>query len=170
MRRGVYRVSGSQSRGFAILVVMLVVSLMTIVAGTLLDLVGVDISIVGQHRRNGDSRSVVDGAIMEVLDDQRVLTALPDFTTPGLKATYAPGSGTPSAFRDSALQRDYTAETQLLRFVTVGESSGRSRALVYEVTAIADVGDGAATSEVRSQVFIPVAVPPGILLPRVHAR
>jgi hypothetical protein len=158
-----------KQRGFALMIVMVVVALLAVAAITQLCLIVVDLNIVGHNKRSADALAVADGAVMEVIDDQRAASFLPDFTTPQLSSTYTPSPG--SAFVDPWAGQNYTAGLKLLRFVPLTESSRTwSHALIYEVDALGDSSNGEGSAEIRSQIFKTVALAPGIILPRIHAR
>lgn len=179
--------------GFALLIVVLVVALIGVAAVALLDIVNVDLLIVGQHRRTVDAKSNALGAMMEVVSDARVDgTVKPLPNTPGLNYQYA-GKSAGVYMRDPAgrfaatqmlpsnsayiknvgtgLEEGYEADISLLRITPV-EDSGLNRviALTHEVRVLASVNNGDATNEVRAITTQLLTVEQGRLFPRVHAR
>lgn len=156
-------------RGFSLMIVIVLVALMSLAAVAQLNLISVDLSIIGNNRRSTDALAIADGAVMEVIDDQRAATYLPEFTTPQLSSNYSPSPASP--FVDPATGQSYTANVKLLRFVPLSESSQTwSHALIYEIDAVGESTNGEGTGEVRTQIFKAVALAPGIILPRMHAR
>lgn len=189
------RVRGKRGqRGFALLLVVLIVALLAVVAATLLDLVRIDLSLVGQMRRTAEARMLADGALFEVLDDQELSNHLPTLDEATLRRDIVENGvkdGVPLDDTNSAYVRfdvdtggttdpsddvrqplqSYSANAQFVRFGTVPESSlGLFRALVYEVSATGDVNRGQATSEVRGEIVRTVAYNRGAVLPQRHAR
>jgi len=183
-----------KARGFALLVVVLLVALIAVAAVALLDLVRVDLTVVGQHRRSTEAESSAVGAMVEVVSDDllpQVLPSVPDPTNlPGLSYKFA-GKQAGTYFRDplgvptamdatnSAYVRDvgtnlevgYEAYADLIR-VSNPRDVGltRSQALTYELSVVSSVVGGEATREVRTQVERIVATQSGTILTSVHAR
>lgn len=192
------RTARSDARGFALIVVVLIVALLSLVAATLLNLVKLDLTVVGQNRKNLEARVVADGSLMEIIDDNRVLQAdhLPDLTNPTLRWVVADPSDTfgggavpselpcpapppapqpnPCFIRpasDDGPARDYAADVRMIRDVPISESSiTHTRGVVYEVRSIGNVNNGESTHEVRAEVWKTRTVQPGAVLPRKHAR
>lgn len=155
--------------GFALIVVMLLMGMMAVAGLAVIDQVHTELELVGQERRIEDSQVIADGAVMEVINDERTPNLLPDYESTNLHATYTPPTDSPYAA--AAYGTNYTAEIRLLRFVPVSESSQNwTRALVYEIDATGEVDHAHVSSEVRAQVFKTISVAAGVLLPRVHAR
>ncbi len=155
-------------RGFSMIMVVMLLAVTSISAAVLLNTVGADIFNASIVHRTLRARSVAEGAVMEVIDDDRTRAILPDFASTALTANYTPSAQ--SAFKN-ALTGDYTASVKLLRFVPLAESSQTwSRALVYEVTADATVSNGDGGSQLSSEIFRVISIPPGIMLPFKHAR
>jgi hypothetical protein len=69
-----------EERGFALLIVVLLVALLALTGAALLDVVNVDISIAGEHSKVVRAQTVSDGALREVLADVETTNQLPDFT------------------------------------------------------------------------------------------
>jgi hypothetical protein len=159
----------SSARGFAILVVMMVVALMSVAGIALLDFVNLDLVLVGVSRVRAEATLAAEGASLEVLEDAEARNFLPDLTSTTLSAGYTPPAETPLI--NTAAGRSYTSEVKLLRFVPVRETSATwSRALVYEVTTVSQSRQRNATSEVRVVAYKTIAVPVGVTYPRRHAR
>lgn len=157
-----------RARGFTALLVIVIVALMTLVSLTLLDLVGLDLLLVGEGRRTVEAKALADSAVFEIANDQRTGPMLPDFTSDTMSVTVRPATNSVLAARSD---RDYDGTIRLLRFVPLGESSQSwSRALVYELSIEASAANGDATDAVRTEVYKTVAVPSDTVFPRRHAR
>lgn len=182
----------SQARGFALLVVVLLVALIAVAAVALLDIVQVDLLVVGQHRRTMDAQAVAVGAMMEVISDDTLRTQLPDPSVLSLAYQYAgkqganyvrdptgrfvtiPMTAANSAFVRAAgtsVEQGYDANVELLR-VSNPTNTGLtdSQTLTYEVTVVSSINNGEATKEVRAQISRVVGVQSGTLLTTRHAR
>ncbi|MCK6548259.1 hypothetical protein L6R52_20600 [Myxococcota bacterium] len=154
-------------RGFALFIVMFVVAVLSVGALALLDQTGREADLVRRTRQLRQAESIADGAVAEVVNDERTPSVLPDYSTADLRVDYSPPSQSPFQTGDF----EYSADVRLLRFVPVSETSQNwSRALVYEITTVGAVDQAHTTSEVRAQVYKTITVPAGTLLPRVHAR
>lgn len=161
------RPAATATRGFALITVVLLTALGAIAGAMLLDVVRVDILLGKSQRQTQDARQVAEGAIMEAINDVDTPAQLPMFEDNDLTARYAPPAN--SAFDEK--MGDYTVDFALVRVVPLAESSAiQSRALVYEVDASGDVGNGEASFDVRSEVFRLVSYKPGTEIPRRHAR
>jgi type II secretory pathway pseudopilin PulG len=154
-------------RGFALIVIVLVVAMMSVVAATLLSSIGSELSIIGRRRETWAARQIADSGAREMLANNGAL--LPDFNTANLETTWQPSANSPAV--DSASGSGYTGKYRLLRFVPVSESSeGSVRALVYEIDSTGQYLANDSTSEVAGEVYRTVAVAQGIVAPRIHAR
>ncbi len=156
-----------QQRGFALITVILLTALGAIAGAMLLDLVRLDIVLGKSQRQTQTAREVAEGAVMEAINDLDTPDQLPMFDDADLRNRYTPSAN--SAFDQRAGR--YTVDFSLVRVVPLAESSAiQSRALVYEVDAVSNVGSDEAHFDVRSEVFRLVSYKPGIELPRRHAR
>ncbi len=182
----------SKPRGFALLVVVLIVALIGVAAVALLDIVNVDLLIVGQHRQSVDAQALALGAMYEVISDSRVDgTVLPRLDTPTLRYVYSRAQGggfvrdpagligvtvmdaTNSAYvKDSGtgVAQGYTADIDLLRLVTVQDSGVTIRTAVWEVTVESSVSNGQATQQVRALVGRVTSGQGGLVTVGRHAR
>lgn len=179
--------------GFALLIVVLVVALIGVTGVALLDIVNVDLLIVGQHRRSVDATANAMGAMYEVVSDQRLDAFKPRPDTPGLSYQYAGKSGGiyvrdpagrfltqpmnsgNSAFVDNVgtgIEEGYEAEISLVRLVDQVENNSinKVRMLVHETRVVANINNGDATKEVRSLQSTLITVPNGLIAPYSHAR
>lgn len=177
-------------RGFAMLIVILIVALLSVLAAALLDLVNVDITLVGQHRRAFEARQIAEGATYEILGDPTLPSRLPtlasiDGATPPrpLYYRYAANDvldpdGTPvplspassAVVKTSAVQQSYNADICLVGLgPVVGSSANLFQSVTHELTVIGRLNSGQATSETRAEIkqLVPK---PSSLQGRVHCR
>jgi Tfp pilus assembly protein PilX len=68
-----------EQRGFALIIVVLLVALLAITGAALLDIVNVDIQLSGEHNKVVRSQMVADGALREVISDLNSQNQLPDY-------------------------------------------------------------------------------------------
>lgn len=185
-REQAHRRMRRDQEGFALLVVVLIVALLAVVGATLLDLVNVDLNLVGQQRRAIEAKAVADGALLEVLDDAELSSYFPTFDDPTLRRTYVANgvkdpNGTPIQLDETnsayvqypgtSSERTYEANVGLVRVSKVPESStSLFRGLVYEVSAQSKLNQGLATSEVRAEIVKKVSVGRGTVIPPRHVR
>lgn len=155
--------------GFTLLVVMLVIAAMAAAGVAVLGLVDNELQTVGRSREGLEVVGIAEGGVMDAIDDDQLGSQLPDFTTPQLAITYrTPGV---SPWISTAMRRSYTTQLRFLRVVPISESSQNwSRALVYEVDGTGTLDEGDVTAQVSAEVYRTISVPPGTLLPRVHAK
>lgn len=155
--------------GYAMLMVVLLVAMISVAAASTLDLVRIDLLMAGHERKMSEAREIGEGALMEVINDEQTPSMLPMLDDSDLQATYTPMST--SAFRDAAAGTSFTATARLLRLVPLNESSQQfSRAIVHDIQVQSDVAHGDATFEVNAQVYRTVSFRPGMVFPRRHAR
>lgn len=183
----------NQRAGFALLIVVLVVALVGVSAVALLDLVNVDLLIVGQHRQTVDAFATAYGAMNEVNADSRIdgtIRPLPNSPSPTyvyaqkVAGTYTrdpagivvsqPMTPNNSAYvKDlgTGLEQGYEADISLLRFVPVNDTGlNRVYMAAHETRVIATVANGALTKEVRAVTLQPFTRSNGYIPPRIHAR
>jgi hypothetical protein len=185
-------------RGFALIIVVLIVALLSIVAVTLLDLVKVDLTITGQNRKNFEARAVADGALYEVFDDLRTqypanlvnwhwIAANPnnllnDAGGPvGNPAASGAGCGIAgSPCSNSAYYRpagvdnptqDYAADVGWLSTGPVLNTGlNTAIAIYYQVRVVGEVNNGESTAEDRAEVSHPITIQNGTFIPHFHCR
>ncbi len=68
-----------RERGFALLIVVLLVALLALTGAALLDLVSVDITLSGEHQKIVRAQLLADGGLREVLADVNSQARLPEF-------------------------------------------------------------------------------------------
>jgi type II secretory pathway pseudopilin PulG len=95
--------SRQQQRGFALLIVVLLVALLALAGAALLDLVSFDITISGEHQKVVRAQILADGAMREVVTDSSVpfpdygqqlcATNLPSIPCPNHRYNYALETG-----------------------------------------------------------------------------
>jgi hypothetical protein len=66
-------------RGFALIIVVLLVALLALTGAALLDVVNVDIQLSGEHQKVVRSQMVADGALREVIAEISSQNQLPDY-------------------------------------------------------------------------------------------
>lgn len=155
-----------RQRGFALLTIVMVVAVMGVVAGVMMTSIGDELSMIGRRKETWAARQIADSGAREMLADTSAV--LPDFTTAGLVTTY---TTTTSAVVDPTTNSSYTGTYRLLRFVPVAESSQNwVRAFVYEVEARSQYQGNDSSSAVKAEIYRTVAVAPGTVAPRIHAR
>lgn len=166
----------SGTRGFAMLVVVMIVALVSVIALTLLNFLQMDLSIVGQNRRAAEARYLADAANMEIVDHlstEEFLTTVVR-TDPELTAEVpiVPDSWVARAGDETARPETYNARATFLRRITVSENTLTVvRGDVYEISATGVVNNGDASSEVRSEVIRLVTIDPNAILDlRQHGR
>jgi hypothetical protein len=158
--------------GFALLVVVMIVALISVIALTLLDFLQVDIAITGQNRLSSQASFVADAANIELFDHPSFEGDLPDLANPTV-AVVPPAQSyvnRPNASADSAPET-YQGQVRLLKHVYVTESAQDiTRGLVFELATVGSVNNGDATSEVRTEFMKTVTKGKGDILPQIHAR
>lgn len=161
----------SNERGFALITVVMLVSLATVSALVLLDVIETDRDIESHERRAREGRMAAEGGLMEFMNDLDVLALMPSPDDPGMKSTY--NSSVDSHFgREGSPygKLEYQAEVQLIRVAPMLESSHNSvRAVIYEVTVESTV-DGRMGASVEAEVFKVASSKIGIVQPRMHGR
>lgn len=181
-----------RQEGFALLVVVLIVALIGVTAVALLDIVNVDLSIVGQHKRTLTAQANAYGALVEVASDANLSNRLPTLTTNQLRYRYAdqvagnwvrdpdnafgtaPMNPTNSAYIQNlgtSVEEGYQADVRLLR-VGNPQDTGLTTAqtITYEITVVSSVNNGAATKEVRALMTQTVSNQNGTIQTETHAR
>lgn len=160
-------------RGFALFIVVLVVALLAVAGGTLLDMVNVDLLIAGEHRRSHKARTVAIGGAVETMADTTLTPGnmpndplnpvwvyaldqggVPRRDPAGLSvpmdetnSTFVRSPGNPT------LQESYTSNIRLLRLGTPKDTSIDTVAVYYEVQSVSSIGNGAASKEVRAEIY-----------------
>lgn len=156
----------SSQRGFAMLVVIIIAALLAMLAGSLMQLVQGDLSMVGQARRSFEARDVAEAGAAEVLNDLDFVASYPAMDSASLSVDYPTGAS--NVIREG---KTYTGAVRLLRIGPATESSlEQTRVLTYEVLATGEANAGAARSEVVSEVLRAVAYPRGWAPDERHYR
>jgi len=155
--------------GFTLFVVIMLVAILAMAGMSLLNLIRVDLSLVGQSRSNIVARELAEGGLMEIINDGALPATAPSISSPSLSVPYPPPAG--SRFVDPAEAKTYTGEVNLLRLVPLSESSqGLTRAVVYEVGVTSSYRDGQSTAELNAEIYRVVSWAPGTVLPSRHYR
>lgn len=194
------RTRKKQERGFALIIIVLLVALLALTGATLLDLVTVDITIAGEHRKVVRAQMVADGAVREVMGDEQTMNRRPDYSAcatgggpcPNFRYIWA-GEQAGQVWKDpdnlynrqpldettsvlakwsgSPSEEHYTATVDMLRTGPLGDSEfGTFWAYVYEITADAQVSGGDVNRVAYGVSFAVQTLPEGLLLPRQHRR
>ena len=161
-------------RGFALLMVMMIVAFVGLGAAALLDLVNVDIGIAVEHRKSLDAQSGSVGAVLESVGDNDFMQRLPGPQDPDLRTPLVIRQGASYVMDPEgvAVQRNltsadsahiervgqpgengYESDVRFLRLIPPTNSSTELPIAVYEVRARATVSGGDATSEARALVY-----------------
>lgn len=157
-----------EEKGFALFMVVMMVALLSIAGMALMDVVRIDLLIVGNGRQEAVAKEIAEGALMEMINDSQTPDQLPMLDDSDLTQTYTPSNQ--SAFLEVAHNRRFNADARLLRIVPLSESSHTyTRAVVHEVRVASDVA-GEASFELSAEVFRTATFRPGRVLPRRHAR
>lgn len=177
-------------RGFALLIVMLLVALIGIGAAALLDLVNVDIGITTEYRKAIEAESASIGAVLESMSVNNFQERLPQLDSTGLRTRlmtrvsgayqYDPdGAVGPVNIlaTDSAhigqvgtwAEDGYESDVRLLKIVAKEDTSFDRPVAVYEVRARASVSGGDASREARTLIYVPTGIQGRITRQR-HAR
>ena len=156
-------------RGFALIIVIMLIAVLAMGGVALLTLISLDRSLVGQTRRSLEARSLSEGGTMEVINNADFATLVPKMDSNPMSTLFRPPAG--SQFTDPQSGDDYQARIGLMRIVPLAESSqGLSHAVVYEVVTKARYGNGEASSELRTEIYRPVNWEGQSIMPRKHYR
>lgn len=159
----------SDRRGFALFSVMLLTIVLVLMGSAVLEVVQVDILLSRGEREKEEAREVAEGAVLEVVEDATTPDLYPALSDPKLRATYPAAASSP--FASGRGRRSYTAAIELVRVVPLSESSiVHTRGIVYEVSATGDILDGDSRFTAASEIVRSIAVRPGLIMPRRHAR
>lgn len=164
----------SERRGFALLVVMMIVAFIGLGAAALLDLVNLDIGIAAEHRKALEAQSASVGAVLEAVGDDEFMMRLPpmtdvDLTVPLVRRVGGVYQLDPEGIASQRIltpnnsahieslgtdwEAGYEADVRFLRLMRASDSSTDLPIAVYEVTAKATVSGGDATSQARALVY-----------------
>ena len=177
-------------RGFALFVVTIIVALVAIMAVSLLDQVGLDVIMAGEHRKMGMARANSIGGMTEVLSDATLLPNLPNTTDPTLTYRYIDYDGAnyrrdpdgintvvtegeSAYFSDmgTPVEQAYRSSARLLRLGPQMDTGvNRGQALVYEVWTESSINRADVTSQVRTEVWRTISVQQGRLINPAMAR
>jgi Tfp pilus assembly protein PilX len=160
-------------RGFTMIIVVMVLALILIIGSVVLGVLTTEQKMVGLSRISMDSVNAAEGGFMEVLDDNTLTSALPDFQTPSMSFSYTPSAQSVFNVAASATQpkESYTATVRLVRTAPLQESGiNLVRAFIYEVQVESNINSGQQTSEVDGEIFRVFSLPVGTVLPAMYAR
>lgn len=163
-----------RARGFALLVVMMIVAVVALGAAALLDLVNVDIGVAAEHRKILAAESASVGALLETVIDPSLGRRLPTPTAPDLQTRLVERSGgayirdpdgvystVPMDPDDSMyienvgtnLEDGYESEVTLVRINEPIDSTLSLPKAVFEVRTKATISGGDASSETRALLY-----------------
>ncbi|MGF1510927.1 MAG: hypothetical protein ACFB9M_15650 [Myxococcota bacterium] len=124
-------------KGFALLIVVLLVGLLSVTVATMLDVVSVDQVLIGQQVRRQRASTMAEAGLFEVLSSSSLGPTLTqvDIANPKLQLG---DPGTPGAMLNSSvtalLDGDYDATITFIRTKAVSDYSQRLfRAAVYDI-------------------------------------
>jgi hypothetical protein len=157
--------------GFTFITLVLLLALATVSGLIVIASIEDDQVMRRVGRGSSEAREAAEGGLMEVLNDQRLSSMLPDPSTPSLSRDYVPSVGSvynaASAHRRA---RTYTARLDLIRMTPMLESSHSVvQAVMYQVQVDAVSGDEF-TSGVQAEVYKVASARGGVIQPRSHAR
>ena len=156
-------------RGVTLIVVILLVAVLAMMGMSLIRLIQMDLTLVGQSSRNLEAREIAEGGVNEVINDIALPASLPDLDSANLCSNYVVPPGRVSPFLGQ--NRSYGATIGLMRIAPLPESShGHARAMVYEIGVVSQYRGGVSTADIRAEVYRPIARDPGVLLPDKHCR
>jgi Tfp pilus assembly protein PilX len=151
-------------RGFALLIVVLLVAFLSVTAATMLDVVSVDQILVGRGASQQRAKALAESGLYEVVSSGNLGTELAtlDNNTPTLKLDEP---GQPGAILNSSvvdtLGGEYDATITFVRIKAVSDFSQKLfRAAVFDVDVEADAGQGT-LSRNRLQIERLIKQPPG---------
>lgn len=152
--------------GFALLMVMLLVAMLAVGALSLLDMVNLDIIMVGEERRFSRAKEAAEGGFFEMVNDTETPDLLPTLNHATLRESYT--TSPQSVF--IAENESYEGNFELLRIVPMAESSHTlTRAVVHGMHARGRSGSRA-SADVDVEIYRVMAYRPGTIFPRRHAR
>ena len=165
------RVIRSDQRGFTMMTTTVLVAVVGVSALLVLDVISLDFSQISRQRQTVASREAAEGGLMELLNDQDVMSNLPTPRTPNMKMSRTPtGLSVFGQSHQVKGDRSYSADIEMVRQVPLLESSHSTvRAMVYDVRVEASASGGN-SARVQAEVFRITASKPGTVQPRMHAR
>ncbi|MEM1022300.1 MAG: hypothetical protein AAGD10_20185 [Myxococcota bacterium] len=156
-----------EQRGFALLIIVLLIGILSVTAASMLDVVSTDQFIIGQQNRKARAESVAETAIVEIASSSDLGEELVKATpTLNLPAPGQPGS----LLLKSASDGDgkYDATITFLRERGVRETTQNIlRAAIYDVDVSAKTPGEEAEAMRRIQIGKPFKVSSGRLRPDV---
>lgn len=179
-----------RQRGFALLIVMLLVALLGIGAAALLDLVNIDIGIASEYRKSIQAEAASVESILETIGEQNFRRRLPQLDSPTLQTRLVVRQagayvldpdgvvGTVSLTEANSAQIEavgtnrengFESDVRLLKIVAKEDTSFNRPVAVYEVRARSTISGGDASREARSVVYVPTGINGRVTRQR-HAR
>lgn len=163
-----------QQRGFALIVVVLLVGLMSLSVAAMLDLVGVDQLLSRRQAQSQQALAAAETGLYETISSRAFDTSKPtSFDNP--VQSYAFAGEANSLLADSvveeALDARYDTEVVLIGLGQVSNCNlQRCARLTYDVTTAAQTGGGLGRSNVRVRLDQLVTLAPGRIPTPVYER
>jgi hypothetical protein len=133
---------------------------------SLLDMVNLDIIMVGEERRFTRAKEAAVGGLFEMMNDVETPDNLPNLNHSTLREDYV----APAASAFNVQPERYEGRFELLRIVPLSESSHTlTRAVVHGLHTTGRSGTRA-SSDIDVEIYRVMAYRPGTILPRKHAR
>lgn len=162
----------NDERGFTMVTLLLLLAVAAVAGLVTIELLEQDHHVQRFSRQHQEAFQTAEGGLMEVINDQEVMSLLPTTASADLRVQYTPRSD--SAFFGSSRNRsaqDYEATVELVRVVPMTESSHSVvRAVVYEARVDAEVAEGKGAASLQAEVYKVSSTKTGLIQPRVHAR
>lgn len=161
-------------RGFALIVVVLLVGLLSVSVAAMLDLVGVDQLLATRQAQSQRALAVAETGVYETISSRAFDNAKPvSFAAPVENYDFAGGAN--ALLADSvvadALDGTYTTEVALISMGPVSDcNQQRCARLSYDVTTEAQTGAQSAQRTVRVRLDQLVTMNPGRIMTPVYER
>jgi len=164
----------ADQRGFALIVVVLLVGLLSVSIAAMLDLVGLDAVLTTRQAQSQRALSVAEAGVYETITSQTFGAARPrDFANP-VQTYDFPGGPNPllaDSVVSDALDGRYTTEVALIGMGPVRDcNQQRCARLSYDVTTEAELVGQAAQKNLRVRLDQLVTISPGRIMTPVYER
>lgn len=163
-----------QSRGFALVIVVLLVGLLSVSVAAMLDLVGIDQVLSNRQAQTQRALAVADTGVYETISSRAFDANKPtSFAAPVQNYDFAgePNSLLAESVVADALDGRYETEVVLVGLGQVTDcNQQRCARMSYDVTATAETGGGQAQRSVRVRLDQLVTLAPGNIPIPVYER
>ncbi|MBX2812343.1 MAG: hypothetical protein KTR25_11060 [Myxococcales bacterium] len=181
----------STRRGFALLIVMTIVALISISSAALLDIVNIDINIASEYAKAIDAEAASVGAVLETVGVSNFQNRLPAPNSPTLRTKYVERNSDGYVLDPAAVfqtltlteansvhisgvgtygESGYESDVRFIKLVPMEDTTLSQLIPVYEVRAKASVSGGKATREARALIYMPIPVDASRIPLQRHAR